>query len=155
MEVEARRQVPPHTDNATRRYSTAPVRPVEAFEPPYYVAVFTTVRSPNQTDYGETDARMEERVKDLPGYLGMDHAQTPGGLGITVGYFRDADALTEWRTDAEHRAAQERGRAEWYRSYTLHVAKVERSSGFRSVRAASEAPAARSAGSPTPGTGPR
>jgi heme-degrading monooxygenase HmoA len=108
----------------------APAGPVGPYEPPYYVAVFTTVRTQEQSGYGETNARMEELVKDVPGYLGMDHAQTPGGLGITVGYFRDAEALTTWRTDAEHRAAQRRGRAEWYRSYTLHVAKVERSSGF-------------------------
>ena len=76
------------------------------------------------------NVRKEDLVKEIPGYLGMDHAQTPGGLGITVGYFRDADALTEWRSNAEHRAAQKRGQAEWYQSYTLHVAKVERSHGF-------------------------
>ncbi|MEV0484923.1 antibiotic biosynthesis monooxygenase [Streptomyces sp. NPDC050508] len=116
-------------------HSEGPVAPVEAHEPPYYVAVFTTVRTQEQSDYSETNARMEDLVKDIPGYLGMDHAQTPGGLGITVGYFRDADALTEWRTDAEHRAAQKRGRDQWYESYTLHVAKVERSHGF--VRAQS------------------
>ncbi|MFF4791457.1 antibiotic biosynthesis monooxygenase family protein [Streptomyces sp. NPDC001276] len=111
-------------------HSEAPVAPVEAFEPPYYVAVFTTVRTQDQSGYSETNARMEELVKDVPGFLGMDHAQTPGGLGITVGYFRDADALTEWRSNAEHRAAQKRGQAEWYQCYTLHVAKVERSHGF-------------------------
>ncbi|MFF8099882.1 antibiotic biosynthesis monooxygenase family protein [Streptomyces sp. NPDC016640] len=113
----------------------APVTPVEAFEPPYYVAVFTTVRTQDRSEYGETSARMEDLVKDVPGYLGMDHAQTPGGLGITVGYFRDADALAEWRSNAEHRAAQKRGRDQWYRSYTLHVAKVERSHGFTRVEA--------------------
>ncbi|GGQ54140.1 antibiotic biosynthesis monooxygenase family protein [Streptomyces asoensis] len=107
-----------------------PVAPVQAFEPPYYVAVFTAVRTQEQDGYRETDARMEELVKAIPGFLGMDHAQTPGGLGITVGYFRDADALTQWSADTEHRAAQRRGRAEWYESYTLHVAKAERSSGF-------------------------
>ncbi|KIF79079.1 antibiotic biosynthesis monooxygenase [Streptomyces sp. 150FB] len=111
-------------------HSEAPVVPVEAPEPPYYVAVFTTVRTQEQSGYSETNARMEELVKDVPGFLGMDHAQTPGGLSITVGYFRDADALTEWRTNAEHRAAQKRGRAEWYQNYTPHVAKVERSHGF-------------------------
>lgn len=111
-------------------HSELPVLPVEAFEPPYYVAVFTTVRSQEQSGYAETNARMESLVRDIPGYLGMDHAQTPGGLGITVGYFRDAEALAEWRSHAEHRAAQRRGRAEWYQSYTLHVAKVERSSAY-------------------------
>ncbi len=121
IEVDARR---------VSEAPVAPVAPVEAYEPPYYVAVFTTVRTQDQNDYSETNARMEDLVKNVPGYLGMDHAQTPGGLGITVGYFRDADALTEWRTNAEHRAAQQRGQAEWYESYTLHVAKVERSHGF-------------------------
>lgn len=110
--------------------SDHPAAPAEAFEPPYYVAVFTSVRTGEQAGYPETAARMAELVKQVPGYLGMDHAQTPGGLGITVGYFRDAEALARWRGDAEHRAARQRGRAEWYESYTLHVAKVERSSGF-------------------------
>ncbi|MFJ5985121.1 antibiotic biosynthesis monooxygenase family protein [Lentzea sp. NPDC092896] len=104
--------------------------PVEAFEPPYYAVVFTTVRTQEQSGYRDTNARMEELVKDVPGYLGMDHAQNPGGLGITVAYFRDADALTQWRTNAEHQAAQQRGRAHWYQSYTIHVAKVERSHSF-------------------------
>jgi heme-degrading monooxygenase HmoA len=108
----------------------APVAPVEAFEPPYYVAVFSTVRTQDQSGYSETSERMEDLVKDVPGFLGMDHAQTPGGLGITVGYFRDADALAQWRSNAEHRAAQKRGQDQWYQSYTLHVAKVERSNGF-------------------------
>ncbi|WP_329416865.1 antibiotic biosynthesis monooxygenase [Streptomyces sp. NBC_00704] len=125
----ARRRVPPD-GGATSNLSEAPVSPVGAYEPPYYAAVFTTVRTQDQSGYSETDARLEELVKDVPGYLGMDHAQTPRGLGITVSYFRDADALTQWRTNTEHRAAQQRGRAEWYESYTLHVAKVERSNGF-------------------------
>jgi heme-degrading monooxygenase HmoA len=111
--------------------------PVEAFEPPYYMAVFTTVRTQEQSGYHETNERMEELVREIPGFLGADSAQTPGGLGISVAYFRDADALTQWRTNAEHQTAQKRGRAEWYESYTLHVAKVERSHGF--VRGAQQA----------------
>lgn len=108
----------------------APVAPVKAFEPPYYVAVFTSVRTQDKSDYSATAARMEDLVKEVPGFLGMDHAQTPDGLSITVGYFRDADALAEWRCNTEHRAAQKRGQAQWYQRYTLHVAKVERSYGF-------------------------
>ena len=42
------------------------------------------MRTQGQSSYSEADARMEDLVKDVPGYLGMDHAQTPGGLGITI-----------------------------------------------------------------------
>ncbi|WP_448319030.1 antibiotic biosynthesis monooxygenase family protein [Streptomyces sp. CO7] len=120
-------------------HQDATVTPVEAFDPPYYVAVFTSVRTTDEDGYGETSARMEELVKEVPGFLGMDHAKTPGGLSITVGYFRDADALTRWRSHAEHRSAQERGRAQWYENYTLHIAKVERSHAFTRTEA-SQAP---------------
>ena len=105
-------------------------QPVQAFEPPYYVAVFSTVRTEEQAGYAETNARREEIVRDIPGFLGMDSAQNPGGLGISVAYFRDAEALTQWRTHTEHRAAQQHGREHWYQSYTLHVGKVERSHSF-------------------------
>ncbi len=118
------------TDATVGDMSDQQIAPVPVFEPPYYAVVFTSTRTEEQSGYGETAERMEELVKDVPGYLGMDHAQTPGGLAITVGYFRDADALERWRSDTEHRSAQKRGRAEWYRSYSLHVAKVERSHGF-------------------------
>ncbi|EGX60478.1 hypothetical protein SZN_07577 [Streptomyces zinciresistens K42] len=66
-------------------HEEAPVGPVQAFEPPYYVAVFTTVRTPDQGGYGETSARMEELVKDVPGFLGMDHAQTRAGWASPSG----------------------------------------------------------------------
>ncbi|MFI6278539.1 antibiotic biosynthesis monooxygenase family protein [Streptomyces sp. NPDC050988] len=126
----------PTTPGAVSAPAPAPAVPVAAYEPPYYAVVFTSVKTEEAGregvagGYGETNERMEELVEKIPGYLGMDYAGSPGGLSITIGYFRDADAVEEWRTNTEHRAAQRRGRAEWYERYTLHVAKVERSHGF-------------------------
>ncbi|NEB73824.1 antibiotic biosynthesis monooxygenase [Streptomyces sp. SID14478] len=110
----------------------APVaaRPLPAFELPYYVVVFSSVRTPGDRGYGETADRMDELVAQMPGYLGHESARTPGGLGITVSYFRDVAAIERWRSVGEHRAAQQQGRAEWYEQYTVHIAEVERSHGF-------------------------
>ncbi|MEU8958799.1 antibiotic biosynthesis monooxygenase [Streptomyces sp. NPDC048518] len=104
--------------------------PVGPFEPPYYVVVFSSVRTEGDRGYGETADRMDELVSDVPGFLGVDSARTPDGLGVTVSYFRDEEAIRAWRSDLEHRAAQRRGREDWYETYVLHVAKVERSHGF-------------------------
>ncbi|MEU2389158.1 antibiotic biosynthesis monooxygenase [Streptomyces sp. NPDC007369] len=106
------------------------ITPVPAFEPPYLMAVFSSVRTADDSGYPETFARMDELVREIPGFLGYESARTPGGLGITVSYFRDHEALARWRQDLEHQAAMKRGRAEWYESYTLHIASVERSHGF-------------------------
>ncbi|MFI7357446.1 antibiotic biosynthesis monooxygenase family protein [Streptomyces avidinii] len=105
-------------------------QPVPAFEPPYVMAVFSNSRAADDSGYPETLARMNEIVRANPGFLGYESARTPGGLGITVAYFRDHESLTVWREDLEHRAAMKQGRADWYESYTLHVATVERSHGF-------------------------
>ncbi|RKT05806.1 heme-degrading monooxygenase HmoA [Streptomyces sp. 3211.6] len=106
------------------------IQPVPAFEPPYVMAVFSSVRTSDDSGYPETLARMAELVRDNPGFLGYESARTPGGLGITVSYFRDHESLAAWRTELEHQAAMKQGRGHWYESYTLHVATVERSHGF-------------------------
>ncbi|MFF9285225.1 antibiotic biosynthesis monooxygenase family protein [Streptomyces griseosporeus] len=105
--------------------------PVPAPEPPYYVAVFTSLPTPDQSGYAETADRLGVLVRDIPGYIGEDSARTPGGLAISVAYFRDLEGLERWRRDAEHRAAKERGRQQWYERYSLHIARVEHSHSFR------------------------
>lgn len=73
------------------------IQPVQAFEPPYVMAVFSNVRSADDSGYPETLARMNEIVAENPGFLGYESARTPGGLGITVAYFRDHESLAAWR----------------------------------------------------------
>ncbi|MDQ8705904.1 antibiotic biosynthesis monooxygenase [Streptomyces sp. LHD-70] len=104
--------------------------PLPPFEPPYYAVIFTSLRTAGDRGYGETAGRMEELVREVPGFLGVESARTPGGLGITVGYFESEDAIAAWRSQVEHRAAQERGRDQWYESYSVHVSKVERGYAF-------------------------
>ncbi|MFE6825356.1 antibiotic biosynthesis monooxygenase family protein [Streptomyces sp. NPDC057690] len=104
--------------------------PVSALQPPYYAVVFTSLRTEGDAGYGETAERLGELVQDVPGFLGEDSARTPGGLAITVAYFRDLEGIEQWRAHAEHRAAKEYGRAHWYERYCLHIAKVEHSHGF-------------------------
>ncbi|MFJ7267291.1 antibiotic biosynthesis monooxygenase family protein [Streptomyces sp. NPDC099050] len=106
------------------------IQPVRAFEPPYVMSVFTSVRTAEDGGYPETLERMAELVSGNPGFLGYESARTPGGLGITVAYFRDHESMALWRGEMEHQAAMKQGRTDWYESYTLHVATVERSHGF-------------------------
>ncbi|MFD3991694.1 antibiotic biosynthesis monooxygenase family protein [Streptomyces sp. NPDC058583] len=103
---------------------------VAGLEPPYYTAVFTSVRPDAPEGYAETAARMREIVSGLPGFLGYEAARTPGGIGITVAYFRDLESLDAWRLQTEHQAAKAYGREHWYDSYSVHIGKVERSYSF-------------------------
>ncbi|MEV6104677.1 antibiotic biosynthesis monooxygenase [Streptomyces sp. NPDC051940] len=92
--------------------------------------MFTSIRPDNPEGYAEALDRMKEIVQEIPGFLGYESARTPGGIGITVAYFRDEASLAVWRQNTEHQAVQRHGREHWYDAYSLHVGKVERSYSF-------------------------
>ena len=94
-------------------------------EPPYYAVIFTSQKV-NDDGYAEMSARMMELAQQQPGFLGIESARGTDGVGITVSYWRDLESIANWKAHAEHRVAQQRGRAAWYGGYTTRIAKVER-----------------------------
>ena len=49
--------------------------------------------------------------------------------GVAVVYFADAEPITAWARDPEHRVAKQRGREEWYSHYMIRICRVEREYG--------------------------
>ena len=99
-------------------------------KPPYYAVIFSSRRRGDDADgYAEASARMVELVRQQPGFLGVESTRDNAGFGITVAYFEDEAAIAGWRNNAEHAAARERGRNEWYEHFELRIARVERAYG--------------------------
>ena len=96
-------------------------------EPPYTAVIFSSVRTGGGDEaYAAAAVRMEELAAEQPGYLGIESARGPDGFGITVSYWRSADDARAWKQVAEHREVQRRGRDEWYATWTVRIATVER-----------------------------
>ena len=98
-------------------------------EPPYYVVIFTSVRTEVDAGYANAAQRMLELAAQQPGFLGVESARSDG-LGITLSYWQSEEAIRAWRENAEHSAVREQGRADWYAAFTTRVAKVERAYTF-------------------------
>ena len=96
-------------------------------ESSYYAVIFTSQRTTGDDGYAEMAERMVELARDQPGFLGVESARDADGFGITVSYWMDEAAIRAWKSHAEHLIAQERGRREWYASYEVRTARVERS----------------------------
>ena len=96
--------------------------------PPYYAVIFTSHRTEGDNGYGEMAERMAELAAQQPGYLGMESARE--WLGITVSYWESLEAIRNWKQNAEHQEAQRRGHQQWYSSFRVRVAKVEREYGI-------------------------
>ncbi len=96
-------------------------------QPPYYAVVFSSQRhGDDDAAYQHTAARMVELAASQPGFLGIETVRGDDGFGITVSYWTSEDAIAAWKANAEHMAAQDAGRRQWYEHYELRIAKVER-----------------------------
>ena len=71
---------------------------------------------------------MLELARQQPGFLGEESAREE--VGITVSYWENLEAIRNWKLQADHLAAQQKGRTHWYQAYKTRICKVEREYGF-------------------------
>lgn len=76
--------------------------------------------------YAETAAAMVELARRQPGFLGVEGTRGADGFGITVSYWDSPEAIEAWKSNEAHRAAQARGKSQFYDRYSLRVCCVER-----------------------------
>ena len=100
-------------------------------KPPYYAVIFTAVRTDIDDDYAATSKLMRALASKVDGYLGIETAGD--GVEITVSYWRDLNAIQQWRQNIDHQMAKSRGKKDWYQRYISRIALVEREYGFGSI----------------------
>ncbi|MFV1988632.1 MAG: antibiotic biosynthesis monooxygenase [Gemmatimonadota bacterium] len=100
--------------------------------PPYYAVIFSSQASTDTAGYTAMATRMIELAAEQPGFLGIESARGEDGLGLTISYWENEEAIAAWKRNAEHQVAQRRGREQWYAGYEVRVARVERAYGMPS-----------------------
>jgi heme-degrading monooxygenase HmoA len=98
------------------------------YKPPYYAVIFISKLSDNTQGYQQTADRMVELAQTMPGFLGFESAREESG--ITVSFWQDEASILNWKQQAEHKLAQKSGIKQWYASYEMHIARVERYKKF-------------------------
>ena len=94
----------------------------------YYAVIFSSVKNKEIEGYSEMAERMWALAHEQPGFLGVDSASSD--ISITVSYWESLEAIKKWKSNSEHRIAQQYGRDKWYKCYTLRIAKIEREYDF-------------------------
>lgn len=97
-------------------------------EPPYYAVIFSSHHNPGDNGYQEMAMRMVQLASQQPGFLGIESVSQD--LGITVSYWKDLESISNWKQNAEHREAQKLGREQWYSTFKVRIARVERDYGL-------------------------
>jgi heme-degrading monooxygenase HmoA len=89
------------------------------------VTVFRSrLRADAGDEYGRTADEMERYAREMPGFVDFKTFVADDGERVSLVVFASREAHDAWRDDARHRAAQARGRAEWYSEYTIQVCEL-------------------------------
>lgn len=97
-------------------------------KPPYYAVIFTSVRTEIEEGYDEMADLMVKLAREQEGFLGVESARNQ--IGITVSYWRNVEAISAWKQNVDHLVAQQKGRENWYQSYTTRICLVEKEYSF-------------------------
>jgi len=103
--------------------------PAQTPAPPYYAVIFTSLRTEGDDGYNDMAQQMDELAKQQPGYLGIESARNE--TGITVSYWKDLQSIQQWKQQADHLLAQQKGISDWYSDYKVRIALVERDYDFK------------------------
>ncbi|GAB4178826.1 MAG: antibiotic biosynthesis monooxygenase [Calditrichia bacterium] len=98
-------------------------------EPPYYAVIFSSLKKRIDSEYQATAEKMIELAKTMPGFLGYESISSELA-SITISYWTDLESIANWKHHPDHLKAQERGKSEWYESYTIRISRVESNHEF-------------------------
>jgi heme-degrading monooxygenase HmoA len=91
--------------------------------------IFEVMPHPDhKTDYLDIAAEMRPLVDQIDSFISVERFQSltePDKL-LSLSFFRDEEAVQDWRKRAAHRHAQSKGRGGIFRDYRLRVAHVIR-----------------------------
>lgn len=88
--------------------------------------------SERKQQYLDTAAMLRPLLDQVDGFISIERFQslTQPGKILSLSFFRDEEAVRQWRALEAHRAAQSAGRASIFDDYRLRVATVVRDYGL-------------------------
>ena len=95
--------------------------------------IFEVMPHPDRkSDYLDMAALMRPLVDEIDGFISVERFQSltnPDKL-LSLSFFRDEEAIADWRRLTKHRAAQSAGRSGMFIDYHLRIAHVVRDYGL-------------------------
>lgn len=89
------------------------------------ITVFRSrLRADGANAYFDLAPQIAALASTMPGFLEVKGFEADDGERVTIVTFTDRASHNAWRDHPEHRAAMNRGVAEFYDSYSIHVAEV-------------------------------
>ena len=81
-----------------------------------------------QARYLELAGQLKPLLSDIDGFISIERFQslTTAGKILSLSWWRDEEAIQQWKKNHFHRAAQVEGREEIFSFYRIRIARLER-----------------------------
>lgn len=85
-------------------------------------------------DYLDAAATLRPLLAEVLGFISIERFQSLSSTGkiLSLSFWRDEEAVAQWRNLTAHRSIQRLGRQEYFSDYRLRVASVQRDYGMTS-----------------------
>ncbi len=82
--------------------------------------------------YLDIAAALKPELEQVDGFISVERfsSLTTPGKYLSLSFWRDEDAIRDWRNRAHHRQAQSKGRRDHFAGYRLRIASVIRDYGM-------------------------
>ena len=87
----------------------------------------------NLDEYRQRSRRMNELVKQIPGFISIKGFVAEDGDEVSIARFENEESLEAWRFQPEHVDTQRRAREAFYESYWVQVCKTVRDYEFNAL----------------------
>lgn len=86
----------------------------------------------HRDDYLDIAASLREDLEQMDGFISVERFEslTTKGKLLSLSFWRDEEAITGWRNESRHRAAQARGRGGVFANYRLRIGAIVRDYGL-------------------------
>jgi len=94
--------------------------------------------SERKQDYLDAASGLSQHLEGVDGFISIERFESlthPGKI-LSLSFWRDEEAVKQWRTFEPHRSVQKAGRQDIFADYRLRVASVIRDYGMNDRREA-------------------
>ena len=86
----------------------------------------------HRSDYFDIAAALKPQLEKMDGFISVERFESLAEKGkfLSLSFWRDEDAVAQWRNLEQHRAAQAKGRGGIFADYRLRIASVVRDYGM-------------------------
>ena len=98
-----------------------------------YAVIFEVEPAPDRVqDYLDIAAQLRLELEKIDGFISIERFKSLSREGkiLSLSFWRDEEAISRWRRQEEHHAAQRAGRDRIFSDYRIRVAAVVRDYGM-------------------------